>query len=62
MVDIHNGIGKIPFKPKNGFVLPKHHFTGPYKPLHLQLDSQDNPSPGNEPYNVVDAMKLTVKC
>ena len=41
-----------------GFVLPKHHFTGPYNPLHLQLDSIDNPLPGNEPYNAVDAISM----
>ena len=33
-------IGKIPFKPKKGFVLPKHRFTGPCNPLQLQLDSK----------------------
>ena len=51
-------IGKIPFKPKRGFVLPRHRFTGPYNPLHLQLDSKDNPLPGNEPYNAVDATSM----
>ena len=45
---------KITFKPKNGFVLPRHSFTVPYNPLHLQLDPQDNPFPGNEPYVVDD--------
>ena len=44
-MDIHRLIGKIPFKPM-------HRFTGPYNPLHLQLDSKDNPLPGNEQYNV----------
>ena len=47
--------GKILFKPRKGYVLPSHHFSGPYNPLHLQLDSKDNPMPGNEPYNAVDA-------
>ena len=51
-------IGKIPFKPKRGFVLPRHRFTGPYNPLHLQLDPKDNPRPGNEPYNAVDATSM----
>ena len=51
-------IGKIPFKPKGGFVLPRHRFTGPYNLLHLQLDSKDNPLPGNEPYNDVDATSM----
>ena len=57
-MDIHSVTGKIPFKPKKGFVLPKHRFTGPYNPLHLQLDSKDNPLPGNEPYNAVDAISM----
>ena len=48
MVDIHKVIGKISFKPKKGFVLPKHRCTGPFNPLHLQL----------EPYNAVDATSL----
>ena len=38
MVDIHRVIGKVPFKPKKGFVLPTHRFTVPYNPLHLQLE------------------------
>ena len=58
MVDIHKVIGKILFKPRKGFVLLKHRFTGPYNPLHLQLDSQDNPLPGNEPCNAVDAVSM----
>ena len=57
-VDIHNVIGKIPFKPKRGFVLPKHRYTGPYNPLHLQLDSKDRPLPEQEPYNAVDAIAM----
>ena len=51
-------IGKIPFKPKKGFVFPRHHFTRPFNPLHLQLDSEDNPLTGNEPYNAVDATSM----
>ena len=58
MVDIHKVIGKIPFKPKKGFVLPKHLYSGPLYPLHLQLDSQDNLLPGKEPYNAVDAISM----
>ena len=50
--------GKLPFKPKKGFVLPKHRFTGPFNPLHLQLDSKDNPLPGNERYNAVDSISM----
>ena len=51
-------IGKILFKLKRGFVLPRHRFTGPYNPLHLQLDSKDNPLPGNEPYMAVHATSM----
>ena len=58
MVDIHKVIGKIPFKPKKGFVLPMHRFTGPYNPLHLQLDPQHNPLPGDEPYNAVGIISI----
>ena len=56
--DIHKVIGKIPFKPKRGFVLPKHRYTGPYNPLHLQLDSKDRLLAGQEPYNAVDAIAM----
>ena len=58
MVDIHKVIGKVPFKPKKGFVLPKHRCTGPYNLLHLQLDLKDNLLQGNEPYNAVDAISM----
>ena len=51
-------IGKFPFKPIKGFVLPKHRFTGPFNPLHLQLDSEDNPLTENEPYNDVDSISM----
>ena len=57
-VDIYKIIGKIPFKPKRGFVLPKHRYTGPYNPLHLQLDSKDRPLLGEEPCNAVDAIAM----
>ena len=57
-MDIHRAIGKIPFKPKKGFVLPKHRFTGHYNPLPLQLDLKDNPLPENEPYNPLDAISM----
>ena len=57
-MDIHKVIGKIPFKPKKGVVLPKHRLTGLYNPLHLQLDSKDNPLLGNEPYIAVDAISI----
>ena len=57
-MDIYNVIGNIPFKPNKGFVLPKHRFTGPYNPLHLQLDLKYNPLPENEPYNAADAISM----
>ena len=43
---------------KRALFLPKHRFNGPYNPLNLQLDSKDNPLPGNEPYNAVDAISM----
>ena len=57
-MDVHKVIGKLPFKPKKGYVLPKHLFIGPFNPLHLQLDSKDNPLPGNEPYNDVGNISM----
>ena len=56
-LDIHNIIGKLP-KPKGGWTLPNHKYTGPYNPLDQQLDVNDNPLPGQEPYNQVDAIAL----
>ena len=44
-MDIHKVIGTIPLRPKKGFVLPKHKYTGPYNPLNKQLDENDNPLP-----------------
>ena len=35
-VDIHKAIGKLP-KPRSGFTLPGHKYTGPYNPLDQQL-------------------------
>ena len=34
--DIHKAIGKLP-KPKKGWTLPCHNYTGPYNPLEKQL-------------------------
>ena len=42
-VDIHKAIGKLP-KPKGGFTLPGHNYTGPYNPLEEQL--RYNPTTG----------------
>ena len=57
-VDIHKAIGKIPFKPKRGFVLPKYRYTGLYIPLRLQLDLKDPPLSREEPCNAVDAISM----
>ena len=38
VVDIHKAIGKLPIIPKRGFTLPNMHFCGPYNPLDLQLE------------------------
>ena len=42
-LDIHKAIGKLP-KPKSGFTLPGHKYTGPYNPLDQQL--RYNPETG----------------
>ena len=52
-------IGKLaPILPKKGLVLYKHKYTGPYNPLEKQLDENDQPLPGQEPYNAVDAISM----
>ena len=56
-LDIHKLIGLLP-RPKRGFTLPNHKFTGPFNPLEKQLDAHDNPLPGQEPYNQVDRVSL----
>ena len=40
-IDIHSAIGKLP-KPKRGWTLPGHNYTGPYNPLeqHVNYDSE----------------------
>ena len=35
-VDVHKAIGKLP-KPRKGWTLPGHNYTGPYNPLDEQL-------------------------
>ena len=57
LLDVHALIGKLP-KPKGGFTLPSHKYTGPYNPLDKQLDASDQPLPGQEPYNQVDAIAM----
>jgi len=56
-VDIHNLIGKLP-RPKGGWTLPNHRYTGPYNPLDKQLDANDRPLPGQEPFNQVDEIAM----
>ena len=56
-MDIHKVIGKFP-RPKKGFVLPGHKYTGPYNPLDEQLDENDKPLRGQEPYNAVDEISM----
>ena len=40
-LDIHKAIGKLP-KPKGGFTLPGHNYSGPYNPLEQQLKYDPN--------------------
>ena len=56
-MDVHKIIGKLP-RPKKGFVLPGHKYTGPYNPLDKQLDEYDQPLPGEEPFNAVDTISM----
>ena len=56
-MDIHKQIGKLP-RPRKGFTLPQHKYTGPYNPLDEQLDENDQPIPGQEPYNAVDEVSM----
>ena len=57
LLDIHKLIGKLP-KPKGGFTLPSHKYTGPYNPLDKQIDKFYQPLPGHEPYNQIDAIAM----
>ena len=45
-------------RPRRSFVLPYHKYTGPYNSLDEQLDENDQPLPGQEPYNAVDALSM----
>ena len=57
MMDIHKVLGKLP-RTNRGFVLPYHKYTGPYNSLDEQLDENDQPIPGQELYNAVDAISM----
>jgi len=57
LLDLHKLIGRLP-KPSGGFTLPHHKFTGPYNPLEKQLDANNKPLPGQEPYNQIDAIAM----
>ena len=50
-------IGKLP-RPEKGFVLPSHKYTGPYNPLEKQIDSNNRPRKGEEPFNGVDNISM----
>ena len=56
-MDIHKAIGKLP-RPKKGFTLPGHKYTGPYNPLDEQLNENDIPILGQEPFNRVDKISM----
>ena len=47
LLDVCNLIGKLP-KPKGGFTLPSHKYTGSYNPMEEQFDANDQPLPGQE--------------
>ena len=59
--DIHAAIGKFP-KPKKGWTLPGHNFTGPYNPLEKQI--KFNPETGEileiyqQPTGATDAIAM----
>ena len=60
-LDIHKAIGKLP-KPKGGFTLPGHRYTGPYNPLEKQV--KWNPKTGEileiyqQPSGPTDAVSM----
>ena len=39
-------------------MLASHKYTGPYNPLHDQLDEFNHPIPGQKPYNTVDGISM----
>ena len=60
-IDIHAAIGKFP-KPKKGWTLPGHNYTGPYNPLEKQV--KFNPETGEileiyqQPTGATDAIAM----
>ena len=60
-IDIHAGFGKFP-KPKKGWTLPGHNYTGPYNPLEKQV--KFNPETGEileiyqQPTGATDAIAM----
>ena len=60
-IDIHKQIGKLP-KPKGGWTLPGHKYTGPYNDLENQL--RYNPETGeileiyDQPTGATDAVSM----
>ncbi|ESO99511.1 hypothetical protein LOTGIDRAFT_158602 [Lottia gigantea] len=60
--DIQKSLGSLPGFPWAKYLgekhLPGHNYTGPGTRLDLRLDENDNPKPGEEPVNRVDAAAL----
>ncbi|ESO97225.1 hypothetical protein LOTGIDRAFT_174508 [Lottia gigantea] len=60
--DIQKSLGSLPGFPWAKYPgekhLPGHNYTGPGTRLDLRLDENDNPKPGEEPVNRVDAAAL----
>ncbi|ESO88223.1 hypothetical protein LOTGIDRAFT_175895 [Lottia gigantea] len=60
--DIQKSLGSLPGFPWSKYPgekhLPGHNYTGPGTRLDLRLDENDNPKPGEEPVNRVDAAAL----
>lgn len=56
-IDIHSILTKLP-KPKKGWVLPSHQYTGPGNPLEIQLDKNDKPKKKYSPFNKVDTISM----
>ena len=59
--DLQKGLRKVErFLPKDILTLPNHRYTGIQStPLEEELDENDNPLPGHQPYNQVDRIALS---